>query len=395
VTKGPAERVAHALLYEGYLLYPYRTSAAKNRFRWTLGSLYPCALAQLAGEPAELHAECLVLRLVSAGDPRLDVSVRFLQLAPHTRDGAISQAAVERRLELPELRLAELATSARARTFDLATAAADDFDESGLRCAQLQVRVTVVVRPVAEAVQRIAITVRNLTAVDERALSTPFDRRRAEPLLLASANLLLSCRDGQFVSLLEPPPELAPLAEGCRNIGVWPVLVGTEPARDCMLASPIILYDYPAIAPESSGDHFDATEIDELLRLRLLTLAEPEKAELRAADPRTRELLERAEGLSEEGVWALHGARRDPPASGGRPALGPGERVRLCPRPGRDAFDHVLRGEPATIIGCEQDLEGRAYYTVTLDNDPGRDLGLQGFPGHRFFFEPDEVEKWR
>jgi hypothetical protein len=393
MTQGPAERVARALLYEGYLLYPYRTSAAKNRFRWTLGSLYPCALAELASEPAELHAECLVLRLVSLRDPRLDVSVRFLQPAWQLQDGEISQAAVERRLELPELRLAELASSACARTFELATGA-DDCDDSGRWCPPLQVRVTVVVRRVAEAVQRIAITVRNVTAVDEHALSTPFDRTRASPFLLASAHLMLSCRDAEFVSLLEPPPELAPLAKGCRNVGVWPVLVGIAPARDCMLASPIILYDYPAIAPESPGDHFDATEIDELLRLRLLTLAETEKAELRAADPRTRELLERAEGLSEEGVWALHGARRDAPASGGRLALGPGERVRLCPRPGRDAFDHVLRGEPATIIGCEQDFEGRAYYTVTLDNDPGRDLGLQGFPGHRFFFEPDEVEKW-
>jgi hypothetical protein len=385
--QGPAERVARALLYEGYLLYPYRASAAKNRFRWTLGSLYPPALARQAGESEALHTECLV----RGSDARLAVSLRFLQPVEHTRNGATVQAAIEHRLELPELQLSGLARSASARVFDL-TVRGGEHDDADLRSASLAVHVTVLGCEVARGVLRVAVSVRNVTAVDEQALQMPFDRTRAALFVLASAHLLLQCRDGEFVSMLEPPTALVPLVQGCRNVGVWPVLVGNAPARDCMLASPIILYDYPAIAPESPGDHFDATEIDELLTLRLLTLAEAEKAELRNADEQTRALLERAETLSEERFWALHGTRRDPPAS--PLALGPGERVRLRPRPGRDVFDQLLRGEPATIIGCEQDLEGRDYYTVTLDNDPGRDLGLQGFPGHRFFFEPDEVERW-
>lgn len=385
------ERLARALLYEGYLLYPYRTSAAKNRFRWTLGSLYPSALAQLTGESDQLHSECLIV----GAQPRLGVSLRFLQSFLHAQQAEVAQASVERRSELPELQLAALARSSPALDFDVAAAAVPEEEHAaGLRGADLHARITVLVREVTEAVWQIAITVRNVTPVDAQALALPVDRTRAALLALASAHLLLQCRDGEFVSLLEPPPGLVPQVQRLANVGVWPVLVGTAPARDCMLASPIILYDYPAIAPESPGDHFDATEIDELLRLRLLTLAEAEKTELRAGDERTRELLERAESLTEERVWALHGARRDPPGGTGRLALEPGDRVRLCPRPGRDAFDHVLRGEPATIIGREQDFEGRAYYTVTLDNDPGRDLGMQGFPGHRFFFEPDEVERW-
>ncbi len=29
---------------------------------------------------------------------------------------------------------------------------------------------------------------------------------------------------------------------------------------------------------------------------------------------------------------------------------------------------------------------------MTVDDDPGQDLGVQGKPGHRFFYRPEEVE---
>ena len=69
----------------------------------------------------------------------------------------------------------------------------------------------------------------------------------------------------RFVSLLDPPEDLAKAAEHLRQSGTWPVLAGEEGARDMVLSSPIILYDYPQVAPESPGDLFDATEIDEIL----------------------------------------------------------------------------------------------------------------------------------
>jgi hypothetical protein len=72
--------------------------------------------------------------------------------------------------------------------------------------------------------------------------------------------------------------------------------------------------------------------------------------------------------------------------------LRPGDQVRLRPRPGGDIFDMALRGEIATIESIEQDYESKQYVAVTLNNDPGRDLGLLRQPGHRFFFAPEELE---
>jgi hydrogenase maturation protease len=67
-------------------------------------------------------------------------------------------------------------------------------------------------------------------------------------------------------------------------------------------------------------------------------------------------------------------------------------RVRLRPRPGGDVLDAVLAGRTAVIEGIDQDLEGNIQLAVTVDDDPGRDLGERRQPGHRFFFSPEEVE---
>src|SRR5205085_10237742 len=100
-------------------------------------------------------------------------------------------------------------------------------------------------------------------------------------------------------------------AGDCRNVGIWPVLVGDEGERDTMLASPIILYDYPQIAPESQGDFFDGAEIDEILALRILTMTDDEKHEMRHADERSRQMLERTENLPPEHLMKLHGTLRE------------------------------------------------------------------------------------
>jgi hypothetical protein len=110
---------------------------------------------------------------------------------------------------------------------------------------------------------------------------------------------------------MDPPEELREAAQGCENIKMWPVLVGEEGERNMMLSAPIILYDYPRIAPESPGDLFDGTEIDQLLVFNILNLTDEEKEEMRASDPRAREILERTESLSSEELMNLHGAIRE------------------------------------------------------------------------------------
>jgi hypothetical protein len=174
------------------------------------------------------------------------------------------------------------------------------------------------------------------------------------------------------------------------------VLVGAAGDAHTMLASPITLYDFPAVAPESPGDYCDATEMDEMLALRVRTLTELEKEEARRTDPRARSIIDRSEALSDPELANLHGAWREPVAlpnsALGERVLRPGDRVRLRPRPGRDILDLALAGELATVLSLEQDFEGRSYCTVTVDSDPGKDLGALGQPGHRFFFDLDEVQ---
>jgi hydrogenase maturation protease len=69
-----------------------------------------------------------------------------------------------------------------------------------------------------------------------------------------------------------------------------------------------------------------------------------------------------------------------------------GSRVRLRPRKGGDVMDLALAGQIATIECIEQDYEGKSHVCVVLDEDPGKDMGLLRQPGHRFFFDAEEVE---
>ena len=86
--------------------------------------------------------------------------------------------------------------------------------------------------------------------------------------------------------------------------------VGEADERTAMLCSPILLYDYPQVAPESAGDFFDSTEMDEMLTLRVLTLTDEEKAQLRGGDDRVRQMLERTEATAREQLQRTHGAIR-------------------------------------------------------------------------------------
>jgi hypothetical protein len=161
---------------------------------------------------------------------------------------------------------------------------------------------------VAERVFKITTRILNLTPLAD---ATGVSRDEALKRSLVSTHTILSARGGEFISLIDPPESLRDVAGSCRNIGTYPVLVGAEGERDTILSAPIILYDYPQIAPESAGDLFDGTEIDELLTLRILTLTDEEKREMRDGDERARRILERTEAMPAEQLMKLHGAARD------------------------------------------------------------------------------------
>lgn len=357
--------MVRAVLYEGYALYPYRPSSTKNRHRFTFGGLVPRSVGAESGEAWEMQTQCLVRGTATTS---ISVRVRFLQLLA-------SQQVIEREAAAHEATLAELVGQRRRLLFS--------FDAGGVG---VEGAVVVSAELLEPETARVTVRVENLTgglnleSGDALALRT-----------LASTHTILSVREGAFISLVDPPAALKPAAEGCKNVGTWPVLAGEPGLGEAVLSSPIILYDYPEVAPESPGDLFDATEIDEILTLRILTLTDDEKREAAAADPRVRALLERTEALTGEDLLRLHGALRRP--GGAAASFVPGDRVTLRPRRRADVFDIVLAGKAATIAKVERDIEGRILYAVTVDDDPGRDLGEEGRPAHRFFFAADEVER--
>lgn len=157
-------------------------------------------------------------------------------------------------------------------------------------------------------VVKLTVLVENQSHFDFPAANDFSGREASLPFSLVSAHAVLGVENGEFLSLLDPPAGLEGLAAQCENKGAWPVLAGEN--ATAMLASPIILYDYPSIAPESAGNLFDGTEIDEILSLRILTLTEDEKREMRESDDRARELLERTENMPDEQFIKLHGVLR-------------------------------------------------------------------------------------
>jgi len=428
------EKIAAAVLYEGYVLWPYRRSARKNQRRWTFGGVYPPAYSETSGgtDPWYTQTQCLVV-----GDaPSIAVQVRFLhvvarQVARSGADGALEPVdelqvgreryltwdeATERQVAVDGLRLAEL-PDPRLAAIDVPAGREEEplvgpgGEPVGALVRSWQA-LTGTVEVVAQLVQSglFQLTVR----VVNRAPGDGRDRESALRQTLVSTHVVLRVEAGEFVSLTDPPEPLARAAAQCQNVKTWPVLVGAAGDRHTLLSSPIILPDYPEVAPESPGDLFDGTEIDQLLLLNVLTLTDAEKDEMRATDPRTRKILARSEALTLDDFLSLHGAIREfrtlrdegePDvlfAGLERPApesvlvggvqVRPGSRVRLCPRPGADVMDVVLAGRVAFVEAIEQDYEDRIHLAVTLADDPGRDLGVARQPGHRFFFAPDEVE---
>jgi hydrogenase maturation protease len=291
-------RIADAVLYEGYLLWPYRHAALKNQRRWTFGGVHPPAWsAAHPDDRSELRTECLIQIPTHPADAQLDVHVRFLQVVKVAGRG---DEAIEREAAAHALRLTDVATPLNV-AIDIGPGVA----QGGRSWRKLTGAVSIAAEPVTRHVQRLAVRVAN---------TTPWSGPTREDALrqtFCSTHAVLAVHGAQFVSLTDPPVPLAVAAAACVNDGAWPVLVGEPGDRTTMLCSPIILSDYPQVAPESPGDLFDSSEIDQLLVLSILAMTDEEKAAMREADPRAREILERTEALTPEELMRLHGAVRE------------------------------------------------------------------------------------
>ncbi len=337
------EKIAEAVLYEGYMLYPYRASAIKNQQRWNFGVLCPRSYSeqQNGTDPWMMQTECLI---EPGPATHLEVEVRFLQimnrsigklakaipdLSPtvETEFEVVGKLELDKRTYIPwqeaverKVNIADLGpgTPSLHRNSSFQFPAKRELEPIrnregliggviGREWQKLSGLIEVELRPCREGVQKVTVRVCNLTEFE-----LPQSGARADVLMhsLVSAHTILAVEGGKFCSQLDPPESLSDMAAQCINVGTWPVLVGEEGARDLMLSSPIILYDYPQIAPESPGSLFDGTEIDEILSLRILTMTDEEKNEMRQSDQRSCEILGRTESMTPEQFMKLHGVLR-------------------------------------------------------------------------------------
>ena len=321
------DRIVQAVLYEGYVLYPYRQSSVKNRHRWTFGGIYPKAYSEATGgsDPFRMQAQFLI---AESQDPAFQLTIRFLHPTNRTTlpEGQTWQEAVERKIEIESVRAADLVAAPLIREFAFpelrTTEPRPDAAGSVLREQHaIAGAISLSAERKSAEVFRITIVVENRT---ETSTSSSADRDVASLQSFASTHMILTASAGQFVSLTDPPAPLAAVAGQCENIGCWPVLVGQPGERTTLLASPIILSDYPEVAAESPGDLFDATEIDEILSLRIMTLTEDEKRQAAATDDRVRAMLARTDALARDQLMSLHGTIRGmtPVRSGSHPFSG-------------------------------------------------------------------------
>jgi hypothetical protein len=439
MTLTAARQVADAVLYEGYLLYPYRASSSKNQVRWQFGVLGPDGAVQAGvGEEPAMTAEVLL----EAGDgARLDVRLRFLQVQSRVvqrRQGqdwvTVDELEVGGTRWIPfheavsrEILLAGLAAD-REHRLDVSVPASEeveDLHDDGRLVGRL-VRTRwaldgdVTVSPRAAVDPRltvVSLAVANRTAWSPGDVAGWTPRDVAARYSFVGTHLLVTARGARFVSLLDGPEWAAADAASCAQQRCWPVLVADDDGADAVLVAPINLGDHPTIAPESAGDLFDATEIDEILTLRVMTMTEQEKADARGTDPRAAAILARCDAMSSEAMDLLHGARRptedtvpvygdDVPwwdagqdaqarpetdsvlVSGVR--LAQGSRVRLRPTRRADAQDLFLAGLTAVVSRVYFDVDGGTHVAVVLEDDPAADL--YGSTGRVYYFGPEELD---
>ncbi len=428
-----ARAVADAVLYEGYLLYPYRANSRKNQSRWQFGVLGPQGAEDAGiGENDMLSAQVLVQ---PRGDASVSGIVRFLHLQHRSAERTLGDGTFEPVDELVasprswlswdeavecEVPLGLIPLTSLPRTVDISIPAGIDIEDvDGGRLVrsrqQLRGQIAVSAEPDAELL-RLTFEVRNTAP-------PAVGKEEAIAASMIGAHLLVEVTNGQFVSLLEPPPSAVDAAAKCRQHRCFPVLAGPLGDHDLVLVSPIILYDHPEIAEQSEGALYDSTEIDEILTLRVKTMTDEEKAQARATDPRAAQIIDRCDSMSPEAMLNLHGVLRNPHATSDEPGLIPevpegiewwdpladnavrpdidavlvngirvtrGSRVRLRPSRRADAQDLFFADRVARVTSVHEDVDGDQHVGVVLEDDPAADL--HDWYGRYLYFAPDEVE---
>jgi hypothetical protein len=429
-----ARTVADAVLYEGYLLYPYRSTSSKNQARWQFGVLAPpgapaAAIGEESGMAADfvlrpgpaaavtVHLRCLQLQARSVQRARPDGSfapVAELDVAGTTWlswDEAVTQEAAYGPFAVGDLHrgasvAVELAGGEVTETL---------CDASGVVVGRVVRRRETLVGQLRLLAHADGALVRVSVGV-ENATSSAADKDEALRRSLIGAHLMLAAHDAEFISVIDPPEDAKGTVSRCSQRRCWPVLAGVTGQTTLALGLPIILYDYPEVAPQSAGPLFDSTEIDEILTLRVMTLTEEEKSQARATDPQAAAIIDRCEQMTPQELQSLHGILRDPHAgtsmltgddwwaaeaaaevSPERDAViiqgtrvAKGSLVRLHPSRRADAQDLFIAGQTARVSAVHLDLDGQTHVAVSLVDDPAAEL--HDWYGRHLYFAPEELE---
>src|SRR4051812_46193836 len=429
-----ARAIADAVLYEGYLLYPYRANSSKNQTRWQFGVLGPHGAADAGiGEEDSLSAQIVV---APRTHPTVSIVVRFLQLqhrgvekdigggrfepADELSSGPQSwlrwDEAVEREISFGPIDI----ESGLPQTLPIEIDAGTDIETvDGGRLVRtrraLRAQLTVAAEH-DDGYVRLTMAVRNCAPAAG-------DKDEAIAVSLIGTHLVAEVNGGDFVSLLEPPASADNAVARCTHHRCFPVLAGPAGDHALMLVSPIILYDHPEIAEQSDGALYDSTEIDEILTLRIMTMTDEEKAAARATDPRAAQIIDRCDSMSPEAMLNLHGVLRNPHALQADPGLIPeipdgvdwwdpladnavapdldavlvngvrvsrGTRVRLHPSRRADAQDLFFADKIARVTSVHETVDGDQHVGVVIEDDPAADL--HEWYGRYLYFAPDEVE---
>ncbi len=271
------ETFCNALLYEGYALFPYRKNALKNQKRFNFGVLSPKNWAEKQiNEHYFQQTEFLVLAETQAS---LSFKTRFLKLS----NDSDWQTAIEKNIE---------------SKFSLIKSENIEYKEDSLFG-----KIELSSEKLDDKLYKIRFIFENLTEISD---VENYNREQILQYSFVSTHTIFEIENGKFISLLEPSKEFSEQTQSLQNIGNFPVLIGDKLKQNNILASPIILYDFPEIAENSFDNFFDGLEIDELMILNLLALPDEEKRQIAETDERTRQIIEKIESATPEDLMKLH-----------------------------------------------------------------------------------------
>jgi len=333
-----ARAIADAVLYEGYLLYPYRATSGKNQVRWQFGVVGPVGADTAGtGESSSMSMQCLLKATDPAALTQLRIHVRFLQVQRRQTQRPAQDASTAAFVDVPELTVGATRWYAWDEAVEVEHAAQVSFDDlrsgtsqridvpSGEDIEQLTDEAGDVVgrlvrqrwqlqASLSARLDEIGGVWRLSVGIDNASSAEGLDKDDALRRSLVGTHVLVEALTpgSAFVSVVDPPADARQAAATCQQQRCWPVLAGPEGDDSLVLGSPIILYDHPEIADESAGALFDSTEIDEILTLRVMTMTDEEKADARATDPRAAEIIDRCDQMSPQELQRLHGVLRDP-----------------------------------------------------------------------------------